>query len=190
MAQFGFYMAGVGSLGAGRAGLLLAWDPSSRGPSAADDIDFGDIGLYSWMGPLPSISPAAFKMRTRSPITISDDECPLTLDGGGERDFVVRFGVKPGGSMASLIADGWLEIFEGATRVYGINPPGGTVKIELSEGSVAAGLTEYSMQDRVQFAALEDPLEGWAALLSTGTPAIAIWRDLMTPDQSLNWFPF
>lgn len=190
MAQFGFYMAGAGIAAAGRAGLLLAWDPNSRGPSAADDIDFGDIGLYSWIGPLMSISPAAFKMRTRSPITISDDGCPLALDGGGERDFVVRFGVKPGGSMSSLIADGWFEIFEGATRVYGINPPGGMVKIELGEGSVAAGLTEYSMQDRVQLAALEDPLEGWAALLSAGTPAIEIWRDLMTPNRPLNWFPF
>ena len=79
--------------------------------------------------------------------------------------------MKPGGSAASLIADGFLEVFEDSTRVYGIAPPTLTVKVELDAGSVATGLTEYSMQDRVVFAALEDPLEGWASLLGNEIPA-------------------
>ena len=189
MSQFGFYMAGIGVSAIGRAGLLLAWDPNDRGLSAADDIDWSDIGLYSWIGTLPVVSPAVFKMRSKSPITISTEDCPQTLDGGLDRDFFVRFGVKPGGSGGSLIADGWLEIFEGSTRVYGIAPPTATVKLELAEGSVAAGLTEYSMQDRVISAGLEDPLEGWATLLGGEIPAIEIWRDLMTPDMTLVWSP-
>jgi hypothetical protein len=189
MAQVGFYMAGVGVAGGGRAGLLLAWDPDDRGPGAADDIDISDIGLYAWVGSLPVVSPALFKMRSRSPLTIPADGCPPTLDGGGERDFVVRFGVKPGGSAASLIGEGWLEIFDGSTRVYGINAPTTTVKFELAEGSAAVGLTEYSMQDRMVLSGLEDPLDGWAQLLSGSIPARDIWNDLMTPDQTLNWSP-
>jgi hypothetical protein len=137
MAQFGFYMAGVGTLGAGRTALLLAWDPSDRGPGAADEIDFGDIGLYSWIGSLPIVSPAVFKMRSKSPVAIPADGCPTALDAGGVHDFVVRFSVKPGGSAASLIGDCWLEVFEGSTRVYGINAPTTTVKVELAEGSIA-----------------------------------------------------
>lgn len=182
-------MAGAGIVGIGRAGLLLAWDPNNRGPSAVDDIDLSDIGLYSWVGTLPTISGALFKIRSKSPIAIPSEGCPATLDGSPDRDFFVRFGLKPGGSAASLIADGWLEVFEGSTRVYGISPPAGTVKIELAEGTVATGLTEYSMQDRVVFAGLEDPLEGWAALLGGETPAKEIWRDLMTPNMPLNWSP-
>jgi len=189
MSQFGFYMAGTGIVGIGRAGLLLAWDPNDRGPGAADDFDFSDVALYSWVGTLPVVSPALFKMRSISPIAIPPEGCPATVDGSPDRDFVVRFGVKPGGSAASLIADGWLDVFEGSTRVYGIAPPTATVKLELAEGSVATGLTEYSMQDRVIFAALEDPLEGWAALLGGETPAIEIWKDLMTPNMALSWSP-
>jgi hypothetical protein len=79
MAQFGFYMAGVGIVGAGRAGLLLAWDPNDQGPGAVDEIDFGDIGLYSWIGSLPVVSPALFKMRSKSPIVISAEGCPTAL---------------------------------------------------------------------------------------------------------------
>ena len=109
--------------------------------------------------------------------------------GGGDRDFFVRFGVKPGGSGGSLIGDGWLEIFEGSIRLYGIPPPNATMKIELAEGSHALGLTEYSMQDRVVYAGLEDPLEGWASLLGGQISAIEIWRDLMTPNMTLNWSP-
>jgi hypothetical protein len=189
MAQFGFYMAGVGTLGAGRAGLLLAWDPSDQGPDAADEIDFGDIGLYFWIGTLPVVSPALFKMRSKSPIAIPTEGCPTALDGGGARDFVVRFGIKPGGSAGSLIGDGWLEVFEGSIRVYGINPPGAIVKVELAEGTHATGLAEYSMQDRVILSALEDPLEGWSQLLSGSIPARDIWRDLMTPGRTLEWSP-
>ena len=189
MPQFGFYMAGVGVAGGGRAGLLLAWNPNDRDPSTADEIDVNDIGLYSWIGALPVVSPAVFKMRSRSPIVIPPDGCPPTLDGGGEHDFVVRFGVKPGGSAASLIGDGWLEIFEGSTRVYGVNAANNVVKMELAEGSMTVGLTEYSMQDRVVLSGLSDPLEGWAGLLSGSTPAIDIWKDLMTPNQTLNWTP-
>jgi hypothetical protein len=190
MSQFGFYMAGVGVAGGGRAGLLLAWDPDDQGSSAVDNIDFGQIGLYSWMGPLPVISPATFKMRSKSPIAIPSEGCPLTLDGAPDRDFFIRFGVKPGGSSASPVNDGWLEIFEGNTRIYGIAPQSATIKVELAEGSVAVGLSEYSMQDRVIFAALEDPLEGWAVLMGgLTTPAKEIWRDLMTPNSILNWSP-
>jgi hypothetical protein len=43
MPQFGFCMAGIGTVGIGRAGLLLAWDPSNQGPDAADALDFGNI---------------------------------------------------------------------------------------------------------------------------------------------------
>ena len=189
MSQFGFYMAGAGIVGIGRAGLLLAWDPTDRGPEAADGFDFGDIALYSWIGALPVISPAVFKMKSKSPIAIPSEDCPNTLDGSPDRDFFVRFGVKPGGSGSSLIADGWLEIFESSTRVYGITPPTTIVKLELAEGSVATGLTEYSMQDRVIFAGLEDPLEGWAVLLGGELPAIEIWKDLMTPNMTLRWSP-
>jgi hypothetical protein len=189
MAQFGYYMAGIGTMGAGRAGLLLAWDPSDQGPSAVDDIDFGNIGLYSWIGSLPVVSPALFKMRTRSPIAIPAEGCPIALDGGGVSDFVVRFGIKPGGSTGSLIGDCWLEVFDGQTRVYSINAPAGTVKIELAEGSVAMGLSEYSMQDRVILSGLEDPLDGWSRLLTGSNAAKDIWKDLMTPDQTLNWSP-
>jgi hypothetical protein len=189
MAQFGFYMAGIGTVGMGRAGLLLAWDPDDQGPNTADSIDFGNIALYSWIGPLPVISPAVFKMRSKSPIAIPNENCPKTLDGFPDSDFFVRFGVKPGGSASSLIADGWLEIFESSTRIYAIAPQAATVKIELAEGSVATGLTEYSMQDRVVVAALEDPLEGWASLLGGEIPAIEIWKDLMTPNMELSWNP-
>jgi len=52
MSHFGFYMAGVGVVGIGREGLLLAWDPNDRGPDAADDLDLSNIALYSWVGPL------------------------------------------------------------------------------------------------------------------------------------------
>ena len=38
MPQFGFYMAGIGTVGIGRAGLLLTWDPSDQGPDAADAL--------------------------------------------------------------------------------------------------------------------------------------------------------
>ena len=189
MSQFGFYMAGAGVVGIGRAGLLLAWDPNDRGPSAADDIDLSGVSLYSWVGALPVVSPALFKMRTRSPLAIPPKGCPDTLDGAPDHDFVVHFGIKPGGSIASLIADGFLEIFENSTRLYGIAPPMTTVRVELAQGSVATGLTEYSMQDRVVSAALEDPLEGWASLLGGEIPAIEIWRDLMTPNQVLVWSP-
>jgi hypothetical protein len=189
MSQFGFYMAGAGISAIGRAGLLLAWDPNDLGPSAADGIDLNDIALYSWVGSLPVISGALFKIRSKSPIAVPPEDCPKTLDGAPDRDFFVRFGVKPGGSAASLIADGWLEVFEGSTRVYGISALPAMVKVELAEGSMATGLTEYSVQDRVIFAALEDPLEGWAALLGGEIPAIEIWKDLMTPNMMLNWSP-
>lgn len=189
MAQFGFYMAGAGVVGIGRAGLLLAWDPNDLGPTAAEQIDLDGIALYSWIGSLPVISPAVFKMKSKSPMTIPSEACPKTLDGSPDRDFFVRFGVKPGGSGASLIADGWLEIFENSTKVYGISASAEPVKIELADGSVAAGLTEYSMQDRVTYAALEDPLEGWAVLLGGEVSAIEIWKELMTPNKALNWTP-
>ena len=189
MPQFGFYMAGAGIAAAGRAGLLIAWNPADRDPSIADEIDWSGIALYSWVGPLPSISPAVFKMRSRSPVAITAQDCPATLDGGIDRDFFIRFGVKPGGSSASLIADGWLEVFEGQTRIYGVAPPLATIKVELADGSEAVGLTEYSMQDRVVSAGLEDALEGWASLLGGDVSAIEIWRDLMTPNASLNWSP-
>jgi hypothetical protein len=45
MASFGFYLAGVGAAAIGRLGLLLAWDPADRGPSAVDDLDMSGIAL-------------------------------------------------------------------------------------------------------------------------------------------------
>jgi hypothetical protein len=189
MPQFGFYMAGVGLLGAGRFGLLLAWDPKERGPTAADSIDLSNIALYSWVGPWPTAAGAAFKMRSKSPLKLPAENCPATLDGAPDRDYVLRFGVKPGGSGASLIADYWLEVFEGSNRIYGFAPPASTPKVELASNSIATGLTEYSMQDRVTFQALEDSLEGWAWLMGGPLPGKEIWRSLMMSNQSLSWSP-
>ena len=189
MPQFGFYMAGAGIAAAGRTGLLIAWNPMDHPSSIADELDWSEIALYSWIGSLPTISPAVFKMRSRSPVSINAQDCPMTLDGGIDRDFFIRFGIKPGGSSASLIADGWLEVFEGSTRLYGVAPPAGTIKVELASGSIAAGLTEYSMQDRVVTAGLEDELEEGGWLLGSGFSAIEIWRELMTPDRELSWSP-
>lgn len=120
-------------------------------------------------------------MKSRSPIVATAQNCPPTLDGGPDRDFFIRFGIKPGGSAASIIADCWLDVFEGSTRLYGIAPAAATVKVELAEGTYVVGLTEYSMQDRVNYSALEDSLEGWAVLMGGEMAAVDIWRELMTP---------
>jgi hypothetical protein len=187
MPQFGFYMAGGAAAGVGRLGLLMAWDPLDRGPSAADDIDFKDIALYAWIGPLPALAPQVIKIKSRSPISIPAEGCPATLDSP-DRDYVLRFGLKSGGVGASPIVDGWLEVFEGQTRVYGATPVNTTMKIELAEGSFAAAI-EASMQDRVVYQGLEDPPEDgfWMSVLGGGVDSKEIWRELMTPNQPLRW---
>jgi hypothetical protein len=188
MPKFAFYMAGVSVLDAGRAVLLLAWDPADQGPSAADNLDPGQIALYSWVGPLQTFSPAVFKIKSKAPISVPAENCPATLDGYPDRDFFVRFGVKPGGSASSLIGDGWLEVFEGSNRVYGVVAPGAMFKVELADYSIASGLAEYSMQDRLEVAALLDPLEGSAgSLLNSDMSAGDLWKELMTPNQPLKW---
>jgi hypothetical protein len=191
MPQFGFYMAGVGIAYTGRDGLLIAWDPNDRGPSAADDINWSDIALYSWIGPLGLAPPSLFKMKSKSPVRIPAAGCPATLDGGVNGDYFVRFGVKPGGTGLSLIGDFWLQVFDAGTseQIYSFAPPTASPHVELADGSVAIGMTEYSMQDRLVAAALEDPLEGWAALIGHSNSAIEIWRELMTPNQLLSWIP-
>jgi hypothetical protein len=191
MPQFGFYMAGVSVLYTGRIGLLVAWDPREQGPRAVDALHRRDIALYSWIGPLSTAGPSVFKMRSKSPIRLPAENCPLTLDGAPDHDYFLRFGVKPGGSGGSRIADFWFEVFEGSSRIYGVPAPGGLAKVELAENTIATGLTEYSMQDRVNFeGVVDDPLgglNGW--LLGGSVPASEIWRDLMTPNQVLNWNP-
>jgi hypothetical protein len=139
-----------------------------------------------------SAAPQLCKIKSESPVSIPPEGCPETLDGGIQGDFFVRFGCKPGGSAASLIADAWLEAFDsnGPTRLYGmVDPPTLTRKIELAEGSVATGAPEFSIQDRAVSQGLEDPLEGWAVLLGGTLPAIDIWRELMTPGAPLKWSP-
>jgi len=190
MPQFGFYMAGVSvPVVGGPLGLLLAWDPHDRGPSAADDLDMTDISLYSWLG---RFSPGAevARIKSRSPIQIPEEACPLTLDGSPNRDFVVGLSVKASSVSSSLFSQCSLEVFESGNRIYGIAPQGQTLQIELAEGSSASGgITELSMFDRVEMAALEDELEGWHALLGLGLPAKELWRALLTPNQPLTWSP-
>jgi hypothetical protein len=187
MPQFGFYLAGAAVAGAGRLGLLLAWDPTDRGPDAADDIDLSDIALYSWVGPLPAVTAQAGKIKSAGPITIPADNCPLALDDP-THDYVLRFGVKSGGTGASLVVDGWLEVFEGNQRVYGATQPTTTMKINLAEGS-SVSAQEMSMQDRVGYQALEDPPDGdvWTRVLGGATAAKDIWRELLSPGVPLAW---
>jgi len=189
MASFGFYIAGVGAQAFGRLGLLLAWNPADRDPSAVDDLDQSGIALYSWVGPLPVITPQVLKLKSAGPIAIPTDGLPAELDDPGH-EYVLRFGVKAGGTGATLVVDGWFEIFEGATRVYGAVPAGATMKIDLAEGSFAS-TTEASMQDRVTLQALEDPPEGdvYTAMLGGGVDSKEIWRELMTPGLPLAWSP-
>jgi hypothetical protein len=189
MASFGFYLAGVGAAAIGRLGLLLAWDPADRGPSAVDDLDMSGIALYSWAGPLPVVTPQVLKLKSAGPIAIPTDGLPAELDDPAH-DYVLRFGVKASGTGASLVVDGWLEVFEGSTRVYGAVPAGSTMKIDLAEGSYAVA-TEASMQDRVVLQALEDPPEGdvYTAMVGNGVDSKEIWRELMTPGLPLVWSP-
>jgi hypothetical protein len=190
MPQFGFYMAGASvPVVGGPLGLLLAWDPHNRGPSAADDLNMTDISLYSWLG---RFSPgfAVARIKSRSPIQIPGESCPLTLDGSPDRDFIIGFSVKAGSVSSSLISNCSLEVFESGNLIYGIAPQGQTKQIELAEGSSASGgITELSMLDRVVMAALEDQLEGWYAFLGVGLPAKELWRALVTPNQPLTWAP-
>jgi len=181
-------MAGASVAFAGRLGLLLAWNPTDRDPSAVDDLDLSGIALYSWVGPLPVATPQVVKLKSAGPIAIPTDGLPAELDDP-THDYVLRFGVKAGGTGASLVVDGWFEIFEGSTRVYGAVPAGTTMKIQLAANS--AGTTEASMQDRVTLQALEDPPEGDVStiILGGGVDSKEIWRELMTPGLPLSWSP-
>jgi hypothetical protein len=192
MAQFGFYMAQV-SLASpiffGRLGVLIAWDPKNRGPSAADDPLFTDIALYSWIGSLPTGSVSVGKVKSKSPISIPDANCPRTLDVSDDgNDLTVRFGIKSGGSAFSTHVNGWLEVFEGSTRVYGIAPVSSTMLMELADASFS-NAAEMSMQDQLTLQAMEDPPEGdiWTSLLGGSTDGKEIWRELITPNLPLTW---
>jgi hypothetical protein len=188
MPQFAFYMAGA-SLGGGMLGLILAWDPLDEGMAGADD-PLSSIALYTWVGPL--LGDARFmKIKSRQPVTVPAGGCPVALDGGTDHDYFVRFGMKAGGVGATSIVDGWLEVFEESTRVYGIAPAGETRKVELADGSFASS-DESSFQDRLTYQALDDPPEGdfWTGILGHGVDSREIWRELMTPNLPVRWSPF
>ena len=168
--------------------VSIAWDPTNRGASAADDLDLSNIALYSWVGPL--FTPAQVtRIRTKSPIAIPAAGCPLTLDGGTDHSYAIKFGTKSGGTGASLVVDCWLEVFEGVTRVYEIAPSSSPMRVDLAIGS-ATNVSEVSMQDRVTYEAMEDPpgADFWTTVfLGGGVDSKEIWRTLITPNAPFSW---
>lgn len=183
MPQLAFFVAGISEL-VGGAGLLLAWDRFDRGPSAADDIDINGCQLYALVNPI--LGPALpFKMITKGPIAIPEENCPTYLDGFPDQDLVTRFEIKPGGTTSSHIQDFTLELFNGSTRIYGVAPEGQTLKIESANWSLLP--STVSFQDKLEIQPWEDPLEGWAQLINSKTPSKEIWRSLMTPNDDLTW---
>jgi hypothetical protein len=189
VSDFGCYVRALGVATVGRMGLLIAWDPASRGPAAADDLDVSNVGLYSWIGPLYTPLQVTH-VKTKSPVAIPATGCPKWLDGGRDHDYVIRFGLKSGGTGSSNIQDCWLEVYEGQTKVYEIAPSGTPMRVELAPGS-GSNVGETSMQDRVTIEAWEDPVGGdfWTSLFLGGQlPSKEIWRKLMTPNAPLDIF--
>ena len=178
MPQISFFV-GAAASGIGGVGVLLAWDRHDRGPAVADDIDISDVGLYSWL----AIATGAqlIKMKTRSPISIPEENCPSFPDGAPDGDFFNRLEFRPGGVGLSQIGDMSLDVFDGSNRVYGVAPEGKTLKFEMAFNSILA--TPVSVQDRPTLQPWEDPLEGLAQLFNSDLPTKELWRALMTPNQ-------
>jgi hypothetical protein len=177
--------AGSFSVGVGAVGILLAWDRHDRGPAAADDdnLDTSDVALYSFLAPVTGAQFA--KIKTKKPITIPEESCPLLLDGENG-DLVSRIGIKSGGSALTAICDFTLEIFSGSDLIYRAAPDGQSIKFELADNSILGA--EISIQDRPTLQAWEDGLEGFSEIINSTTPSKEIWRDLMTPDLPLSFF--
>jgi len=185
MPQIAFFVAGASS-GVGGLVFLIAWDRRNRGPEAADDIAApfdGEVGIYS----LISFTTGAqlIRVKSRSPIAIPETDCPNNPVGFPDRDFVVHFSLKPGGTASGAFPDLVFEIFEDSNRIYTAAPDGATLKPELADGSF--GLLEASFQDRLTDQPWEDPLEGLGSFINATDPTKEIWRALMTPNQRLTF---
>ena len=184
MPQIGIF-AGSVSVGIGAVGILLAWDRHDRGPDAADDdnLDTSDVALYSFIAPVTGAQLA--KIKTKSPIIIPEDSCPLLMDGGNG-DLISKIEIKSGGSALTAICDFTLDIFDGSTLVYRAVPDGQSLKFDLADNSVLGAA--ISIQDRPTLQPWEDGLEGFAAIMNDTRPSKEVWRDLMTPDLPLSFF--
>jgi hypothetical protein len=185
MPQIAFFVGGV-SVGAGGLAFLIAWDRRNRGPGAADDIAApfdGEVGIYSLV--TATTGAQLIRAKSRSPIAIPEANCPSNLNGFPDRDFLVHFSLKPGGTAVGPFPDLLFEVFEGSNRIYQAGANGSPMKAELADGSF--GLTETSFQDRLTFQLWDDPLQGLALFINTTTPTSELWRALMTPDQPLTF---
>jgi hypothetical protein len=171
------FFVGAASAGVGGIGVLLAWDRHDSGPDAADDLDHSGVGLYSFV--FLTTGSVLAKLKTKSPISIPEANCPEFPDGFPDRDFFNRFEVKPGGTALTTVGN---VSFEDSTSIYSA----GALKFEVADHSVLSG--EVSVQDRPTLQAWEDTLEGFAALINFNLPAKELWRALMTPNQPLEFF--
>jgi hypothetical protein len=181
MAQIAFFVGGAAA-GVGGVGVLFAWDRHNRGPSAADDVVWDDIGLYSWLAPITGSQ--LVKLKTKSPIQIPEGNCP-TLPDGEDGNMIARFEIKPGGTALTSIGDFSFDLFDGSTRIYGVAPESKTLKFELADNSIMAAAV--SVQDRLTLQAWEDPLEGLSKIMNSDLPGKEIWRSLMTPNEPLSF---
>jgi hypothetical protein len=178
------FFVGAASAGVGGVGILLAWDRYDRGPDAADGLDIDGMGLYSWVA--PATGARLVKLKTKSPVRIREEGCPESPAGSIGQDFFNRFEVKPGGTALASVADFTFDIFEESEPIYSAAAEGKTIKFELSDNSV---LTDaVSIQERPTLQAWEDPLDGWARLINSQSPAKDLWRELMTPNQRLDFW--
>jgi hypothetical protein len=183
MPQIAFFAGGV-SVGIGAIGILLAWDRHDRGPSAADDgnFDISDVALYSWLAPITGAQLA--RIKTKSPVSIAEESCPLLLDGGSG-ELVSRLEIKSGGAALTPICDLTLDLFDGSAFVYGVAAAGQTIKFELADNSILGA--PISIQDRPTLQAWEDSLEGLSGVINLTSPSKEIWRNLMTPNLPLSF---
>lgn len=185
MPKMAFFIGGA-SVGIGALAFLVAWDRRDRGPSAADDIAApfdGEIGIYSLV--TATTGGQLIRVKSKSPIAVSDAGCPSNLTGFPDQDFLVHMSLKPGGTAAGPFPDLVFEIFEGSSRIYQAGAGGAAIKAELADGSF--GLAEVSFQDRLVFQIWDDPLEGIAGVINTSTPTKDLWRALMTPNLPLTF---
>jgi hypothetical protein len=184
MPQIGIF-AGSASAGIGAVGILMAWDRHDRGAGAANDDNFdtSDVALYSWIAPVLGAQLA--KIKTKTPIILPEDSCPLLLDGS-TGNFVSRIEIKSGGAALTPFCDFSLSVFDGSDLIYSASPDGQTIKFELADNSILGA--PISIQGLPFLQAWEDSLEGMAGIMNSTVPAKEIWRDLMTPDQPLSFF--
>jgi hypothetical protein len=138
--------------------------------------------LYSWIAPITGAQLA--KIKTKSPISIPEDACPLLIDGDNG-ELVTRLEVKSGGAALTSICDLSIDLFRDSEAVYRIAPSGETIKFELADNSVIGA--PISIQDRPTLQPWEDTLEGFASVMNTSVSSKEIWRDLMTPNLPLNF---